>query len=105
MSEKWTDGPWHVEVGTGYDDHGTVYVCHPETSCPETVICKFEDYNDEQDRGNAHLIAAAPEMYEALKIMAEVHGNTNVTPTAQAHRENAAARMAISALKKARGES
>lgn len=102
MSENWTDGPWHVEVSTEYDDHGTVYVCHPETSCPETVICKFDDYNDEQDRGNAHLIAAAPDLYAALDrlygrlLMSDRDGESHITAEE--------GEMAEFALKKARGE-
>ena len=98
MSEKWTDGPWHVEIGTEYDDHGTVYVCHPGTSCPETVICKFEDYNDEQDRGNGYLIAAAPDLYAAL-----VHLEHNAR--ASGCEMGLALDFATDALKKARGES
>ena len=103
MSEKWTDGPWHVEIGTEYDDHGTVYVCHPGTSCPETVICKFEDYNDEQDRGNGYLIAAAPDLYKSLEriygklLMSDRDGESRVT--------DEDGDMALNALKKARGES
>ena len=102
MSEKWTTGPWIVEVGTEDDDQGTVYVCHPETSCPETVICKFENYNDEQDRGNAHLIAASPELYAALErlygrlLMSDRDGECRITAEE--------GEMAEFALKKARGE-
>lgn len=105
MSENWTDGPWHVEVGTEYDDHGTVYVCHPETSCPETVICKFEDYNDEQDRGNGYLIAAAPDLYAALDCLLAIVGLTAFKHESQRDVLQEAVDDAILALKKARGES
>lgn len=53
-----TPGPWHVEhiEGHGY------YVCHPETVCDATTVCKV-------GRGDAHLIAAAPTL---LAILSEL---------------------------------
>jgi hypothetical protein len=65
MSENWTKGPWWFEADTDEDNEGAFYVCHEGTSCPETTICAFEGY-EEHDEANAHLIAAAPEMYALL---------------------------------------
>ena len=102
MSEKWTKGPWEIRK---YKDPYGSRVMAVEILTDEIIVAKLGIELDDECKANAHLIAAAPEMYEALKIMVELHGNTNVMPTEQAHRENAAVRMAISALKKARGKS
>jgi hypothetical protein len=79
MSEvKFTPGPWHREPDhpvTGYadiDDHivgadgCTVADCYgPRELQPERVNLPLA----EQCRANAHLIAAAPDLYEALQGM------------------------------------
>ena len=91
MSEKWTKGPWHVEVGTEDGDWGDIYVCHKGTVCPETTVVNFGDPTIE-DAANAHLIAAAPEMYEALRAV-DAWENPSCFEKVRA------------ALKKARGES
>lgn len=65
MSEKWTKGPWHFEADQEDD---VVYVCHPETNSPDTTVCMFE-VDGPEIIANAHLIAAAPEMYEALRAV------------------------------------
>lgn len=67
MSEKWTTGPWYVEIGDGEDDEGVAYICHPETCSPDTVICSFPDVIDDEVRANVYLMAAAPDLYAALK--------------------------------------
>jgi len=62
MSEKWTKGPWHFEADQEDD---VVYVCHPGTNSPDTTVCMFE-VDGHEVIANAHLIAAAPDMYEML---------------------------------------
>lgn len=88
MSEKWTPGPWWFEAD---EVEGMVYVAHKGTECPSTTICSFEAV-DECDVANARLIAAAPDMYEALEAMLEF---PNSGPSHS---------FAKTALKKARGE-
>jgi hypothetical protein len=63
MSENWTKGPWNFEADKEDD---IVYVCHPETNSPDTTVCMFE-VDGPEVIVNAHLIAAAPEMYAAIK--------------------------------------
>lgn len=100
MNEKFTPGPWWVEIGEGDDDYGTAYVCHKRTECPDTTICAF-DGEDKFDAPNAHLIAAAPEMYEALdKISRRIQSGTLDEWSWQALVD-----LAERNLKKARGES
>ena len=63
-----TPGPWWVEKGDGDCTPKTmIYVCHEGTSCDETTICNFDttDRRGNHD-ANARLIAAAPDMLEAL---------------------------------------
>ena len=101
MSENWTKGPWHVEVGTEDGDWGDIYVCHKGTVCPETTVVNFGDPTIE-DAANAHLIAAAPELYDALELiygrllMSDRDGECRITAED--------GEMAELALKKARGE-
>lgn len=70
MSEKWTKGPWWVEVGNGEDDEGDIYVCHEGTVCNETTVANFGEPTIEEC-ANAHLICAAPEMYEIITALLE----------------------------------
>ena len=74
MSEaKFTKGPWNYEDGCEviYDDEGNV-VC-------DTVGSTTREHYDY----NAHLIAAAPEMYEilleCLDDELEMHGTTSLS--------------------------
>ena len=105
MSENWTEGPWHVEVGTGEDDEGIFYICHDGTESPDTTICGF-NMDSKHDAANAHLIAAAPEMYEALQaILPYVPISSAAEGGAVARSGNViAADKVRAALKKARGE-
>ena len=104
MSENWTIGPWNVELGTEGDDYPVIYVCSQETVCPETTICKFDDRGNNRDKhnlSNAHLIAAAPDLYAALKDIYDTfwgasNGDRIWTFNMQ--------RFAKAALAKARGE-
>lgn len=62
-----TPGPWNAQRGQEENPETMVYVCHPKTECDETTVCNFDetDYR-ENHLSNARLIAAAPEMLEAL---------------------------------------
>ena len=98
---KWTAGPWWVEVGTGEDDEGDIYVCHEGTSCTETTVVNFGMPTIEEC-ANAHLIAAAPDLYEALLAIVQhdeyIVESGIMKPFVELHH-------ALSALKKARGKS
>lgn len=108
--EAFTPGPWHFLEAIGHDDEWSSV--NPLTVCSDgndDLASIFSDADSTvsiprvQSVANAHLIAAGPEMYEALKDLSEAFqaridgtGGTNAEL-----RELAAAREALS---KARGE-
>ena len=65
--------------------------------CPEIPTSQFE--RSEQDKADAHLIAAAPEMFEALEtLLAEIESQGE-------HGDQQNKTLILKAIKKARGES
>ena len=82
MSEsKFTPGPW-IEAGPSSDGI-TIRVDSVVTDRFDDPgdlgddICIMPDYNDEETNvANARLIAAAPDMYEALKALRALVGTT-----------------------------
>lgn len=114
METKWTKGPWKREPDhpvTGYadiDDHivgadgCTVADCYgPRELQPQRTNLPLA----EQCRSNAHLIASAPELYEALdEVMALLRKEAPGTPLNN-HRFDALGMKAHAALAKACGES
>lgn len=87
MSE-WTPRPWAV----AYDDHNGQAVVSGE----HTEVCTCWHHSvgslEKQMRRNAHLIAAAPDLYEALRRL-EKNGHRQATWD-----------FALKAMAKARGE-
>ena len=96
---KWTPGPWRAAFNKKF---GWWSVCHSgwcekgETS----IVVRVEDYQDEpQKTASAHLIAASPELYQALDYLAQLGKGTTVVEWEEG------LKMAYAALAKARGES
>ena len=58
---RFTNGKWRVLEGLDHNDNLTVAVEGGERTVCECVCA------DSEDRANAHLIAAAPELYDALQ--------------------------------------
>jgi len=73
-----TKGPWHVEyeLDENHEKTDTIFVCHAETECEFTAVAHLVnlDATAEEAKSNAYLIAAAPEMWEALEIIASGGG-------------------------------
>ena len=76
MSEKWTKGPWRISADSptiikkdyrriGSDDGELI-----ASACGIDGSGFFP--SDEEAKHNAHLIAAAPEMYEALEKLVKL---------------------------------
>lgn len=100
MKPKFTPGPW---LCCHRPESPTIHYIHSDngSSCigPFEIATVFESSGDGiQQRANAHLIAAAPEMYEALDALIDVIAGNQKQSLA------AATDHALYALKKARGE-
>lgn len=91
---KWTAGPWK---NGGPDDFGDHPIGHNADNLAVAAVVTNLRSPDEV-AANAHLIAAAPDLYEALNVLvlALCHEHNKNIPYWQ---------EAVSALAKARGES
>lgn len=94
MEKKWTPGPWEKKS----------FALSEEILAPGNklvAIVRLRHYeSSEEIRANAHLIAAAPELYDALFNMMEIyHGRAEQSYPGQM------AKDAMKALAKARGHS
>lgn len=73
MEAKFTPGPWKVEISDSWyppQNQPDVYVASEHTVCTATVVATMGTYGGTslaQKQCDAALIAAAPELYEALK--------------------------------------
>lgn len=96
--KKWTYGPWGIEDARGVQWIGQI---REHSHKVMRIVVGMEDYSHFHDAAkkravaNAHLIAAAPELVEALERMIG-----EFAPMSQ----NAAAVQARAALAKAYGE-
>ena len=99
MSENWTKGPW--EIMKYKDPYGGRNLA-VEILTDDIIIAKLGIEIDEECAANAHLIAAAPDLYAALEriygrlLMSDRYGESHITAEE--------GEMAEAALKKARGE-
>lgn len=71
---KWTKGPWIVGKGAGY------FLKRPDAEARResalavgmspavTLVCEPGWFDDGEAKANAHLIAAAPDLYAALEL-------------------------------------
>lgn len=69
-NKKWTPGIWFaVNQGTPKEPMMTVMAARIAGQKPrhEVAICATGDSHQEMENANAHLIAAAPALYEALE--------------------------------------
>ena len=61
-----TSAPWSVD----YD--GPAHLSIEDSAGRVLAFCNLQNENGDEDKANAHLIAAAPEMLEALRNVAEI---------------------------------
>ena len=98
METKWTPGPWAYEIQPGY-----ACITHERGSIAAASYAKLLDNSPLPMEANARLIAAAPDLYEALErlmqeLIAQLYGNIIFIDTTKAMEQ---ARAALAA---ARGE-
>ena len=91
---KWTPGPW--AIAAGYKTMLLVESRFGGTVCDIECHCDVETgiLPSEEEEGNANLIAAAPDLYNALSTLADAW-----------ERKSLPCDAARAALAKARGES
>jgi hypothetical protein len=83
---KYTKGPWHIGAGNG---EGSVFADTGRTRLEQGgttlySICSVTlGWNDAEDAANARLIAAAPELLEALKDAIEIIEGTGLDASIQ----------------------
>lgn len=106
MIEKFTPGPWHV----GKKDHPVGYFpVYARTGVTKiSRIAKTDSHevgfgiSEAEQRANAHLIAAAPDLYEALN---RIYNKLLISDRdGESHISEKDGEMARTALAKARGE-
>ena len=71
--KKYTPGPWWVEIGDEDGDYSHIWpTIHSES---REIVGTEGLYGDlEEDKANARLIAAAPELLEALQYLMVASG-------------------------------
>lgn len=95
MSVKHTPGPWHVQPS----DHPGGLLIKP---IPGQVVAQCDELPEME--ANARLIAAAPEMYEALRNFVSIVPRADARDTRDTSYNNART-QARTALAKAEGRS
>lgn len=110
--EKFTPGPWFVSEDITRDRDinchyvGDEYIAgfNIESGAKEIVSCEGIPGCGDEERSNAHLIAAAPDLYEALSELVEEIG-VELKAIVGVFGESREITKARAALAKARGES
>ena len=105
ITSKQTPGPWQVD-GFAVTGPGWVRSLN-ETGQPlkSEPVCRVTAKDDEAvDRANARLIAAAPDMLEALKAFMELANDDTNSTDLHIHLYNVAEAKAKSAIAKAEGD-
>lgn len=99
---KCTPGPWNV--GSYPDDDAVYVVIKNKTICSLDQGYYEKTINEEQCKANAHLIAAAPEMLEALEALNYRLTELNSEGKLDGLGLDSLVRQAFNASEKARGD-
>ena len=104
MGTKFTKGPWNVNLMIFEDEVIDFHITDEKNGSLNAICCADEKHGtkrtDEELHANAYLIAAAPDLLEALKLCAGVCAGEGLNKSSLIHAlENARA-----AIKKALGE-
>ena len=102
MSEaRFTKGPWLTRQGLDEDEIEVYPAAKAPHGLQKAEIATVKDYHDDYE-ANAHLIAAAPELYEAVEWL-EVYAKVQIErfPMSQ---DSEGWNKVLSSLAKARGK-
>ena len=69
MSDRHTPGPWRIEGESG----DSPYIAGAMPSGEPDHVCQIIETPDGEDHANAALIAAAPELLQALRALLDQH--------------------------------
>ena len=102
---KWTPGPWQVtQCRNGMPYVNVFRVSGPsDGTAPCTILFETKYKTAAENKANAHLIAAAPDMYKALERLLLAYQGGTAARSVQQQREDAA--FAAATLAKAKPES
>jgi hypothetical protein len=102
---KWTPGPWQVtQCRNGMPYVNVFRVSGPsDGTAPCTILFETKYETATENKANAHLIGAAPDMYKALERLLLAYQGGTAARSVQQQREDAA--FAAATLAKAKGES
>lgn len=93
---KWTKGKWSVVPPVNGDEISIISGCASDIELV-AIISLFDEADFEEECANAHLISAAPDLYEALeRLLANLAEGDFISETR--------IQSARNALSKARGE-
>jgi hypothetical protein len=87
MEKKWTPGPWVTGIDSDVYAEGecdTWIAVGPQSYDAVALVVNEHIKGDAEVSINAHLIAAAPDLYEALVEMCNWHGITDKSRAALA---------------------
>lgn len=83
MSE-FTKGPWSIEhsrMSNGIlEEDEAISICTDDSNCLD-ICAVWRDIPIGDEKANANLIAAAPDMYEALEYCLDCLGNEHALPS------------------------
>lgn len=101
---KFTPGPYRVHPYSIKDGRNIRFeIVAKDAEGDESVVARTPDYGSPEGEATAHLLAAAPEMFQALRTMLEAFQVTTPKNEAEAMKNINARRIAREALSKAEG--
>ena len=102
MGEKFTPGPWEADAThcrTAINSVATANNCRKHIDMVNLAKNQYYEIETKEHNANAHLIAAAPDMYAALNKMCH-----NALDLGHCHKADCRNCQTMAVLKKARGE-
>lgn len=75
-SPSYTPGPWHIYFDEPFDRDRPTYKLEDQAGHQLSLIARLPEVDVESFKKDCLLIAAAPEMYEALEAQLGLNGHT-----------------------------